>query len=426
MIGFLIVAALLLALGATVMLWPLLRSSAAQGAGDDAIVALYRDKLRELEAEHASGAASEAQYEASRRELERQLLQAVAAAGAVPQGGPKRARWTAAFVGLFVVLAPLVLYVFLGAPAALIPGAMGESAAGQEAKGTPRPLDPAAVQKMIAELVDALKKKPDDRAGWIMLARAYSYQHQFPDAVRAYAQALALGPKDARLLADMAEAIAMGNDQRLDGEPMKLIERALQIDPREIKALSLAGSAAFDRQDYSQAVAYWERALQAAPGDADFAQALRAPLDEARRLAAEKGGGAPPSVAVAPAPAARAADGAAAGVSVRGKVALAANLAAKARPEDTIYVFARAAQGPKVPLALVRRKVKDLPFDFSLDDSMAMVADYTLSKYAPVIVGARISRNGDALPASGDLQGFSKPVAAGATGVQVTIDQVVP
>jgi len=110
---------------------------------------------------------------------------------------------------------------------------------------------------------------------------------------------------------------------------------------------------------------------------------------------------------------------------IRGKVVLSAGLAAKAAPGDTVFVFARAAQGPKVPLALVRRQVKDLPFEFSLDDSMAMMPDFTLSKYSPVIVGARISHSGDAIAAPGDLQGFSKAVTVGTNGINVTIDQVV-
>jgi cytochrome c-type biogenesis protein CcmH len=280
---------------------------------------------------------------------------------------------------------------------------------------------------MIDGLVDALKKSPGDAQGWTMLARAYSYQRQYPEAVRAYVKAVALTPKDARLLSDMADAMAMSNGQRLDGEPLKLIERALQIDPNEIKALALAGTAAFDHQEYGKAIGYWERALKAAPGDAEFARSLRGSLEEARALAGAKAGDGVPAIAQSsagesalPAPAA-----AAAGAAVHGKISLAAGLAAKAQPGDTIFVFARAAQGPKVPLAMLRRQVKDLPFEFSLDDSMAMMPEYTLSRYAPVIVGARISRSGDAIAAAGDLQGFSKPVSAGATGVNVTIDQVV-
>lgn len=291
---------------------------------------------------------------------------------------------------------------------------------------------------MISELAEHLNKNPADVQGWTMLARAYAYQHQYPDAVRAYTKAVALTPKDARLLADLADTMAMANGQRLDGEPLKLIERALQIDPNDMKALALAGTAAFDHQEYAKAVGYWERALKVAPpNDVEFARTLRSSLDEARQLAGGKGASAAPAPidgqtvasAVASesarASSAPAASAAGPGGSVRGKVSLAAGLAAKAQPGDTVFVFARAAQGPRVPLALLRRQVKDLPFEFALDDTMAMMPEYTLSKYAPVIIGARISRSGDAIAAAGDLQGFSKPVTVGATGVNVAIDQVV-
>jgi cytochrome c-type biogenesis protein CcmH len=281
---------------------------------------------------------------------------------------------------------------------------------------------------MIDAMVEALKKQPADPQGWAMLARAYAYQHQYQDAVRAYTKAMELTPKDARLLADLADAMAMNNGRRLDGEPLKLIERALQIDPKEIKALALAGTAAYDHQEYAKAVGYWERAIKANPNDAEFARSLKSSLDEARQLAggkvappAEESTSADTAAPEMPATGKAAANGG----GVRGKVVLAAGLAAKAAPGDTVFVFARAAQGPKVPLALLRRQVKDLPFEFSLDDSMAMMPDFTLSKYSPVIVGARISHSGDAIAAPGDLQGFSRAVTVGANGVNITIDQVV-
>jgi cytochrome c-type biogenesis protein CcmH len=450
MTGFFIVAAILLLAGVGALLWPLLRGSPASPKRQAAaVVALFRDKLRELDTERASGALDAVQYDQSRRELERGLLDAVAGAEPAP-AGPQRARWSAALIGLFVLIAPVVLYSMLGTPQALLPGmetdaaSAGAQASGAGAaagKGGARPLTSAQVQKMIDGLVENLKRSPGDAEGWAMLARAYAYERQYSDAVRAYTKAVAIKPRDARLLADLADALAMTNGQRLDGEPLKLIERALEIDPKDIKALALAGTAAFDHQQYPKAVAYWERALAAAPNDPEFAQTLRSSLDEARQLAGGKaaaggggstadlianaasGGGA--SAASAAAPVAAGAGKAAAGGSVRGKVVLAANLAAKAAPGDTVFVFARAAQGPRVPLALVRRQVKDLPFEFSLDDSMAMMPDFTLSRYSPVIVGARISKTGDAIAAAGDLQGFSKPVGLGAM-VNVTIDQVVP
>jgi cytochrome c-type biogenesis protein CcmH len=433
MTGFFIGAAVLLAAGLAALLWPLLRGSreAAEKRAAD-IVALFRDQLRELEAERLAGNVEEAQYQQSRRDIERHLLDEVAGAK-LPPPGPQRARWSAVLVGVFVLIAPIGLYVALGHPDALLPGAetVGEAQAAA-GKGAARPLTSAQVQKMITGLAENLQKSPGDVEGWAMLGRAYAYERQFSDAVRAYTKAVALRPKDARLLADLADAMAMANGQRLDGEPMKLIDRALQIDPKEIKALALAGTGAFEHQEYAKAAGYWERAI-AADTSGELSKSLRSSLDEARALAGgAKGGpspaadGAPAATAVAAAPAPAASTTASAtGAGVRGKVSLSASLAAKAQPGDTVFVFARAAQGPRVPLALMRRQVKDLPFDFALDDSMAMMPDFTMSKYAPVIVGARISHSGDAIPAAGDLQGFSKPVAVGTSAVNVVIDEVV-
>ncbi len=454
MTGFLIVAGLLLAAGVGALLWPLLRGGSTDGeakrqAAD--IVALFRDQLRELDAERAAGNVGDLQYEQSRRDIERRLLDEVAIAQ-VPQPALQRARWSATIVAVLLLAGPIGLYVALGTPVALVPGmeASGDSQAGGAAA---RPLSSAQVQKMIEGLAENLKKSPGDVEGWTMLARAYSYERQYADAVRAYTRAVALKPQDARLLADLADTMAMANGRKLDGEPLRIIDRALQIDPKEVKALALAGTGAFEHQEYAKAAQYWERAIAANPPDPELVKGLRASVDEAHRLAAGSGKAGPllpDTAAGAPfaAPAGAASDTAgtatvpssaspaaaaggsggtgAKGGTISGKVNLATGLAAKASPGDTVFVFARAAQGPRVPLALLRRQVKDLPFEFSLDDSMAMVPDFTLSKYSPVIVGARISHSGDAIAAAGDLQGFSKPVTTGAAAVNVTIDQVVP
>lgn len=430
MIGFLLAALLLLAAGAGALLWPLLRRGTAVSPDRRAaaVVALFRDQLRELEAERNAGAIEDAQYQQSRRDIEHNLLQEVAQTDA-SAGGPRRARWSAALVGVFVVLVPMVLYGALGTPDALIPGMeSGAPNAHANAKGAARPLTSAQVQKMIEGLEAKLKASPGDFDGWVMLARAYAYEHQYPDSVRAYTRAVALHPKDAHLLADLADALAMANGQRLDGEPLRILERALQIDPHEVKALALAGTAAYDHQQYAKAVGYWERALQEAPADSEFSRNLRNSLDEARQLAGTSpaASSAPPVAAADKPPAGKATAVGPGPGSVRGKVMLASNLATKAQPGDTVFVFARAAQGPRVPLAIVRRQVKDLPFEFALDDSMAVMPDFTVSKYSPVIVGARISRSGDAIAAPGDLEGFSKPVTVGSGAISVTIDQVVP
>ena len=269
MTGFLIAAAVLIAAGLASLLWPLLRGARA---GDErqtgAVVAQFREKLKELEAERAAGTIDQPQYEQNRREIERQLLEAVAAPVQAPSG-PPRARWSAALIGIFLVVAPVVLYATLGTPDALVPGVADAPAdaggAHAQARAGAKPLTNTQVQKMVDGLNEALKKNPSDAQGWSMLARAYAYLHQYPDAVRAFTKAVALTPKDARLLADLADAMAMTNNQRLDGEPMRLIERALQIDPKDVKALALAGTGEFDHQHYAKAAEYWQRAIDAAP-----------------------------------------------------------------------------------------------------------------------------------------------------------------
>jgi cytochrome c-type biogenesis protein CcmH len=204
----------------------------------------------------------------------------------------------------------------------------------------------------------------------------------------------------------------MALGRKLEGEPAKLIARALEIDPRNLKALALAGTAAYDRKDYKAAAAYWERMLPLVEADSDDARSIRANVDEARAFA--EGRVAQKERADAPQKAA-----------LRGEVKLSPAFAAQVAPTDTLFIFARAAQGPPMPLAVLRKQVRDLPVAFALDDSMAMAPGASLSGAAQVIVGARVSKSGNAAAQPGDLQGLSAPVANDASDVTVIIDSVV-
>jgi cytochrome c-type biogenesis protein CcmH len=199
----------------------------------------------------------------------------------------------------------------------------------------------------------------------------------------------------------------------LTGEPEALIARALAADPKNLKALALAGTIAFERGNYALAVKHWEGAIASAGGEGELAANLRSGIAEAR----QRGGLAEPAAAAAPA--------AAASVSVSGRVTIAKALAAQAAPGDTLFVFARPAEGSRMPLALLRAQVKDLPLDFSLDDRLAMNPAARLSSAKQVVIGARISKSGQAMPQPGDLQGFSAPVAVGSKGVAVQISETV-
>jgi cytochrome c-type biogenesis protein CcmH len=140
------------------------------------------------------------------------------------------------------------------------------------------------IAQMADRLAERLRQDPQDAAGWAMLARSYTALGRHAEAVTAYERAVALNGQDASLLADYADALAVTRDTRLAGEPLALVERALKLDPRHLKALSLAGTAAFERKDYAAAAAHWERLLEAAPPDSPFAEPMRANIAQAREL----------------------------------------------------------------------------------------------------------------------------------------------
>ena len=285
--------------------------------------------------------------------------------------------------------------------------------------------DAAQLAAMVEKLAQRLKAEPDDVKGWAMLGRVQLVRGLPGDAVAAYQRALALSPDDASLLADAADALAMKNGRTLAGEPTKLLSRALMLDPSHGKALALAGSAAFERSDYVGAIAHWEKLIAVSPPEAEFTAQVRASVAEARQLAglAPQAAAAMAPAGAPPQPGAQAAAPPAASVS--GKVTLAAELSARAAPEDTVFIVARAAEGTRVPLAVLRRQVKDLPISFTLDDSLAMAPAMKLSNFSKVIVIARVSKSGTAMPEAGDITGQSAVVEVGAKALHVEMGEVV-
>ena len=190
---------------------------------------------------------------------------------------------------------------------------------------------------------------------------------------------------------------------------MELVQLALKIDPTQWKALAMSGSEAFERKDYNAAAEFWQRLHDTAPRESPIRQRIQASIDEARSLA-----GMP---AVAQAPKGAAAGGASEGRSVSGTVTLSPALASKVKPDDSVFVFARPADGSRMPVAVVRARVSELPLRFTLDDSRAMAPTAKISALNEVIVNARVSRSGNAIPASGDLEGATEKVKVGTQGM---------
>jgi len=226
------------------------------------------------------------------------------------------------------------------------------------------------------------------------------------------------------LVADYADVLAMAAGRDLRGEPYRLIQEALALDPDHVKALALAGTAEFHLGHYDAAIAHWERLMKKLPPDSPLAEGVKGGLATARERS-----GRPPVAAAPSAPAAQAAPSApatpAGAEAVQGIVMIDAALAARVKPDDVVFVLARPADGSRMPLAVKRIAVRDLPYAFRLDDSMAMAPGAKLSLHPSVVVTARVSRAGSAAPAKGDLEGASPPIAPGTSGVQITISKVI-
>jgi cytochrome c-type biogenesis protein CcmH len=220
-------------------------------------------------------------------------------------------------------------------------------------------------------------------------------------------------------MADHADVIAMLQGQSMLGEPTRLFERALVLDPNNLKALALAGSAAYEKKDFAKAVQYWTKAQGLAPPGGDFAKGLASSIEEARLASGQQAVAPSATDKSAPTPVAATAN-------IQGVVSLSPALKARVAPDDTVFIFARASQGPRMPLAILKRKASELPITFTLDDSTAMADELKLSRFELVIVGARVSKTGNAIPQSGDLIGQSSPVKAGGKKLTLTIEGVQP
>lgn len=434
MITFVVIAAAMLLAALAWVLVPLLQRRPQSSIGrEESNLAVLRDARAELEADLASGTLSAEQYDASRSELDRRVLEETHGAEGAIATPPRSGALTAAVVAAVLPIAAVMLYLVLGTPFALSPDAARLAAAPDDPQHA---TSPQQIEAMIGQVKEKLAADPNNVDGWVVLARTYYVTGRAAEAAQAYEKATSLAPGDADLLADYADALGVAQGRSLEGKPAALVARALEANPNHWKANALAGTLAFNKKDYAKAAGYWEKTKAAVPPESPIAQSIAGSIAEARQLAgmpaAPASSAAPAAPAMAAAPAnpvggPKAAAPVGGGGRVAGKVALSPTLAANVSPDDAVIVFARPADGSRMPLALLSgKKVKDLPLEFALDDSMAMSPSMKLSDHGEVIVGARVSRSGSPMPASGDLEGLSQPVKLGTGGVALTIDRRIP
>lgn len=392
-------------------------------------LAASRARLLRLKAEHDAGKLDDRCYDEARRAVEREIGEGLLAGQGAASPRPSRA--LLAVLSLFVVALAAVGYWQTGSPSLLQQAAPTADLAAAEPSadgGASAPSGMHQIESMVGKLAERMKNNPDDAEGWTMLARSYTVLGRFEEAIPAYARAAELQPDNAGLLADYADAVAATQQSANNPRSIALIERALKADPKHPKALALAGSAAFDRAEYAVAIADWQKIADQLPPGSDLAPRVQAMIGEARAKLGTAG--ATPASSMPPTPLATARPSEATGkvpvgTSVSGTVTLDPSLAAQAAPGDSVFVFARAAGGSRMPLAVQRAQVKDLPLAFHLDDSMAMAPGMTLSSAPQLVVGARVSKSGNAIPQPGDLAGETTGVAPGASNVAIRIGTVV-
>ena len=420
---FVIVAAMVLVAMAWV-LPALLRKQATGGIDRDRQnIELARERLAELDIQAAAGQLSTEELEAARAEVESTLLEDVAVVSeGLAQNSQKTSatNWSVAVIAAGVPIVAGLLYLTLGMPRAFLHGADAQVAVPQ---GHPQLESerPASVEELVAKVEQRLQQNPNDAQGWEILANTYMALKRYADAANALAKHMALVGEQPELLVRRADALAMSREGELAGEPEKLLHRALELDSNHPTGLWLSGIAAARRGDAAAALKFLRKAQPLFADKPESAAALRQQIAEAEKSlgiteAPAQSEQATPKVTTVQAP-----------MSVVVKVSLDKSLGQQVSADDTVFILARAVNGPRMPLAVARKTVKDLPVEVRLDDSMAMMPKMKLSNFKTVELIARVSKSGNAIAQSGDLVGKNGPLSLPiAEPVAISISQRVP
>ena len=421
---FWLIASTMTVLVLGLLLWPLLKRTATAATGEqEKTLSIFRQQFAELGQDRANGVLTEELYQQARCELERRLLEETGATETTPTMAPRQvsSRPVAFALAILIPTVSGLLYWELGNPLAMTQ----PTAASLSAQGSSDDAHPSAdaLEALVERLKQKMEENPNDGVGWVLLARSYVGMGRHSEAVPIFQKAVTLIPDDAQLLADYADTLGVVHGRKLEGPPEVLIQQALKIDPRNVKALMLAGTVAFNRKNYARAAKDWEQARANLPADVDpeMTQQLMAAIAEAQ---SQLTGGQETVSAITESAAPAQPTGQA--HAIRGTVTMAPSLAGKGSSTDTLFVFAREVSGPPMPVAIVRATKKDLPFTFQLDDSTSPMPSRKLSGAGTVVIVARLSKSGQAMPQSGDLEGTSQPVKSGEDGITVVIDRERP
>ena len=380
-------------------------------------IAIIKEQLTMLEESKASGEMTQEQYEQTRNELETSLLQDTESETTTLDSKVLQihGRWTAVMLGLVLPLFVLGGYALLGTPDVFNKEKMQVQASSSHASGNKNMPD---LNVMLARLEQKLAAQPDNLDGWMRAGRSYMSLKRYADAKRVLQKAFELASDNPVVMLRYADAMAMSQGGRLSGEPFTLIKKAVMKAPDDVMGLWLAGLGYEEQADYKNALSHWQRAAKLVQPGSESLQEINGMI---ARVQQKQSGTAPVirqtdnSISTSSAV-----------TSLNVSVSLDSKLLKQVNLNDIVFIYAKAASGPPMPLAAVRKNVKDLPLVVTLDDSMAMMPTMKLSSFKKIIVSARISKTGSAISAPGDLLGQTKVLSLPITKQQkIKIDQVI-
>ncbi|MBU3618087.1 c-type cytochrome biogenesis protein CcmI [Polynucleobacter sp. JS-Fieb-80-E5] len=394
MTSFLIPAFLLLVLVLVLLLHPFIfpaKSSSTSRRQMNATI--YREELDKLELEYKAGAITSTDYEIAHAEMRQRLFQDTIEEDDREVAGSSKK--TAIGLCIFIALLSSALYFSLGD---VVRVAQNNSE---------KPVTQEGVEKMVAEFAIKMEKDPGNLKGWAMLARSYRILGRDEDAAKAYARAGSFIDSDPQLLADYADILASNANGSFVGKPSQLINQALKLDPNNMMALWLSGTASYNAKNYKAALQSWEKLAQQLPPNTDEARAIQESIAEARSK-----GGLNSSAPIA-----------STGNGISGKIELSADLKSKIKPGDIVMVIAR-KPGERMPVAVLKVPATNFPMSFTLNDSLAMNPSAPLSQLSEASIEVRISKTGMAKPEAGDLISSVQTIKVGTTNVRLLVDQV--
>ena len=373
---------------------------------------LLRDQLKEIAEDHRVGNLSAEQYELSKVEIESRVLEEVAKEPQVTVLSGRYAKIVSMLVIVLIPFSAFYLYGVIGSPEGQDVASFLES--------QDQSFDQGELESMAEKVIEHLAENPDDTQALAMLARTYQALHKFDEAANAWERAYQLDPNDPAILVDYAESRGLAARGNLSGEPTELINRALELDPNHGKGLALGGTAAFAAGSYQLAIDRWSQLMKSNLADEQLIQTLQSGIAEAKIRLVQSGQEV--SVEEVSPDELFTQEGE---TIVSGVIQISKDLLSQVNSQDVVFIYARSIEGPPMPIAAMRVPADQLPFSFAFDDSSSLMPARKLSDFSEFLLGARISKSGNAIRASGDLESSTLVVRPG-TNIEITIDSAVP